>query len=103
MMDIPFTFELKPPDFIPSRYDNHIIRTLQSMQGQYLDGQAYETLLANDDRVLYEVFETHRPHTNGELLNGVTFLHPGLIGDEYNMTKGHFHQVANTAEVYLCL
>ena len=102
-MDIPFTFELDPPDFIPSRFDNHIIRTLGSMEGQYLDQQAFASLLVEDDRVLYEVYETQRPHNSGELLNGVTFLHPGLVGDEYNMTKGHFHQVANTAEVYLCL
>ena len=28
---------------------------------------------------------------------------PGRIGDECFMTKGHYHTVAETAEIYLCL
>ena len=30
-------------------------------------------------------------------------LQPGLVGEEFFMTKGHYHSVPNTAEVYLCL
>ena len=28
---------------------------------------------------------------------------PGLVGDEYFMTKGHYHSVLQTGELYLCL
>lgn len=40
---------------------------------------------------------------SGELLHGISIVHPGKVGDEYYMTKGHFHTVLETAEVYVCL
>lgn len=38
--------------------------------------------------------------TEGGLFFGITHLYPGLIGDEYFMTKGHFHEIENRAEYY---
>lgn len=72
------------------------------MRGQYCDETAYDRLLATSDLVLYEVYGIHRPEQAGELLCGVSIVHPGKVGDEYFMTKGHFHHVADTAEVYYC-
>jgi len=103
MSDLPFTFELDAPGFRPSHYDNHIRRTLSAMRGQYLDQTAYEALLAETDALLYEVYELNRPHVAGELLHGISIVHPGKVGDEYYMTKGHFHMVLETAEIYHCL
>ncbi|MBK8019974.1 MAG: glucose-6-phosphate isomerase [Chloroflexi bacterium] len=73
------------------------------MQGQYLDQHAYKTMLAADDRVLYEVYELTVPPEAGELLHGLSVLHPGKVGSEYFMTKGHFHSVLETGEVYYCM
>ena len=103
MLDTPFTFELRGPGFVPSRYDNHIRRTLTSMRGQYADAAAYEAMLAERDALLYEVYELARPHKAGEVLHGISIVHPGRVGDEYFMTKGHFHTVLDTAEIYHCL
>lgn len=102
MQDVPFTFELNEPDFIPTEYDNHIKRSLSAMKGQYWDREAYNRLLATEDTVLYEVYEVKRPEMAGELLHGISIVHPGKVGDEYFMTKGHFHTVLETAEVYYC-
>lgn len=102
MKTVPFSFDLRSPDFIPSTYDNHIKRTLSAMKGQYLDQQAYNQLLARDDALLYEVYEIKRPKEAGELLHGISIVHPGKVGDEYFMTKGHFHTVLDTAEIYYC-
>lgn len=103
MQTQPFTFELPSTGGIPSEYDNHIVRRLSSMRGMYLDQQAYDALLAQDDALLYEVYEIKRPELAGELLQGVSVVHPGKVGDEYFMTKGHFHEVLETGEVYYCL
>jgi len=46
MLNVPYTFELNAAGFVPSRYDNHIRRTLTSMRGQYHDAAAYEAMLA---------------------------------------------------------
>ena len=102
MKQRPFTFSISVPDESLSEYDNHIIRRLSAMEGQYLDAQAFQAMLS-DDPVLYEVYEIKRPELAGELMNGLTIVHPGKVGEEYFMTKGHFHTVLDTAEVYYCL
>jgi glucose-6-phosphate isomerase len=43
------------------------------------------------------------PETSGDIAYGTSITYPGKVGDEYNMTKGHFHTVLDTAEVYYCL
>jgi len=73
------------------------------MKGQYADQVAYEAMLARDDVVLYEVYEIDRPKVSGELMNGISMVHPGKVGEEYFMTKGHFHAMMDTAEIYYCL
>ena len=104
MIDVPYTFDvLQDEKVILSEYDNHIIRHLSAMKGQFLDQDNYEDMLSVEDTILYEVYELKRPEVAGELLHGLSVLHPGKVGDEYFMTKGHFHTVMDTAEVYYCL
>lgn len=102
-MDTPFTFGIDIPHAQLDSYDNHIVRKLSAMRGQYSDQAAFEAMLAKEDTLLYQVFEIKRPTISGELLNGLSVLHPGKVGNEYFMTKGHFHAVLETAEVYHCL
>lgn len=103
MADIPFSIRLNMPGCHLERYDNHIRRTLKSMQGQFNDQLAYQTMLDQEDTLLYEVYEIKRPEIAGELLSGVSIVHPGKVGNEYFMTKGHFHTVLETAEIYYTL
>jgi len=86
-----------------SRYDNHIVRRLSDMKGQFHDQEAYQAMLEEEDRILYEVYDVKRPEQAGELIPGLSIVHPGKVGDEYYMTKGHFHTVIDTAELYYCL
>ena len=76
---------------------------MSAMKTQYLDTQACEAMLAEEDTLLYQVYETVRFHNSGEVLHGLSVLHPGKVGNEYFMTKGHFHSVLETGEVYHCL
>ncbi|MCB8984158.1 MAG: glucose-6-phosphate isomerase [Ardenticatenaceae bacterium] len=73
------------------------------MKGQFLDEAAYEALLNAANPLLYEVYELQRPVQPGELQHGISIVHPGKVGSEYHMTKGHFHEVLETGEVYYCL
>ena len=102
-MDLPFINDLVFPQVRLTKYDNHIVRKLSSMKGQFSDQQAYAALLAKEDLILYEVYELQRPELAGELLSGISIVHPGKVGAEYFMTKGHFHTVLETAEIYHCL
>jgi len=101
---IPFTFDVIQGDPMGlSQYDSHITRRLSAMKGMYLDEHAFAALAATSDPLLYEFYEISRPAVTGELLHGLSIVHPGKVGDEYYMTKGHFHTILETAEFYYCL
>jgi len=100
----PYTIEINlAGNVFPSAFDHHIIRRLSAMKGQYLDQAAYDALLEAGDPLLYEVYELLRPETSGEMKHGLSIVHPGKVGDEYFMTKGHFHSILETGEIYYCL
>lgn len=103
MADTPFVFTVSSPETAPARIGSHITRTLGSLQGLFADQVAYERLLAKGDVPVYEVYEVQRPEVPGELQLGISIVHPGKVGSEFFMTKGHFHQVLDTAEMYCCL
>lgn len=39
----------------------------------------------------------------GGLFFGTSCVYPGKVGDEYFMTKGHFHLKSDTSEYYWCI
>jgi len=100
---LPFKTFIPCSTWIPEQYDSLIQRRLSDLQGQFQDQAAAGAALVEGDPLLYEVYEFSRPHQPGELLSGVSVIHPGVIGDEFHMTKGHFHEVLDTAECYYCL
>ena len=100
----PFTYDILQAENIAlSAWDNHISRNLSSMKNQFLDLAAYDAMLAKENSLLYEVYEIQLPEEAGVLLQGISIVHQGKVGDEYFMTNGHFHSVIETAEVYYCL
>lgn len=103
MTDFPFAFDIAIPGFKPSRVDNHILRYLSDLKGQFYYQEDFRTMLEHENTLLYEVYEIQRPEIEGELLMGVSIVHPGKVGQEFFMTKGHFHTILDTAEVYYCL
>ncbi|MCW2954363.1 MAG: glucose-6-phosphate isomerase [Conexibacter sp.] len=77
-----------------------IERRLSHMRGMYADAEAERAALAQDDALVYEVYQYDMPEFVGELVVCTTVLHPGKVGDEFFMTKGHFHEQRDRAEVY---
>ena len=57
----------------------------------------------DSNTLLYEVqsYEPLPDGTEGGLFWGNTTLYPGTVGDEYFMTKGHFHRLRNRGEFYV--
>ena len=79
-----------------------IPRKLSQMKGMYADEKAFVELVKKDPLV-YEFYDMHLPETSGEVAFGTSITYPGKVGNEYFMTKGHFHEVLDTGEVYYCL
>jgi glucose-6-phosphate isomerase len=82
---------------------NSTKRFLSQMKGMYCDEAVYEAALKNGDPLVYEFYELGVPEKDGDLAFGTSITYPGRVGDEYYMTKGHFHVILDTAEVYYCL
>lgn len=78
-------------------------RRLSQMKNMFLDTEAAEKILKKEDPLIYEFYELGCPERPGDLAFGTTILYPGKIGNEYYMTKGHFHVILETAEVYYTL
>jgi len=78
-------------------------RHLSQMKDMFADAGAVENELAKGDPVVYEFHEMGVPEHEGDLAFGISITYPGKVGDEYYMTKGHFHTVLDTSEVYYTL
>lgn len=75
-------------------------RVLADLGGVFLDQKACSAL--SPDTLVYEV-SSHLPAaegTPGGLYFGITRIFPGRVGDEYFMTKGHFHARRDRVEYY---
>jgi glucose-6-phosphate isomerase len=65
-------------------------------------GDEEKRLSMDQAQIVYEV-ESYLPVADGKkggLFWGVTTIHSGKVGDEYFMTRGHFHAEPDTAEFY---
>ena len=78
-------------------------RYLSQMKDMFYYVEAAEEILKTEDPLIYEFYELGFPEREGDLAFGTTILYPGLVGEEYYMTKGHFHTKLETAEVYYTL
>lgn len=86
-----------------SKTKESIQRKLSQMKGMYADDKAFEKDLAAEDALVYEFYDMGVPDSEKEVAYGTSITYPGKVGDEYYMTKGHFHTILDTAEVYYCL
>ncbi len=78
-------------------------RRLSDLRGCFRDPIAYEAALTVGDPLLYAVTAVEPASGEGQLHYGLGILYPGRIGDEYYLTKGHYHSHRAAAEVYVGL
>ena len=100
---MPFGTDFNLAQGIMQDPDSHIRRMTSEMRGYYADGDALEELIRSGDPIHYEVFEKDIPEEYGHLRVCISKVFPGIVGDECFMTKGHYHTVLETAEVYFTL
>jgi len=80
-----------------------IRRRVSDMSAYYADRDAAAAAIDGGDPLVYEYYDMGVRSTSGDVAYGTSTTFPGKVGDEYFMTKGHFHSVLDTAEVYYCL
>ncbi len=79
-------------------------RRLSDMSVMYADRNAAARIQSEEgDRLIYEVQGVELPEEEGQIPHCTTRILPGRIGDEYHMTKGHYHARREQGEVYFGL
>jgi glucose-6-phosphate isomerase, archaeal len=75
-------------------------KKLGQLRGIFRDQNAWQTM--DSETVVYRVqwWEPIPQGTEGGLFWGTTTIEPGRVGDEYFMTRGHFHSVRDRGEYY---
>jgi len=79
---------------------DRINRKIKDVQDIFFDKK---TLAAMDPEIMVYEVESYFPvenNTEGGLFYGITYIYPGKVGNEYFMTKGHFHAIRNRGEFY---
>ncbi len=79
-----------------------IIRRLSGMIGMFQDKEATKEVLKKNP-IIHKFYNVPIPKEEGHLQHCISIVFPGKIGNEYYMTKGHFHKIKDTAEIYLTL
>ena len=82
---------------------HHNVRRASDLVGYVSDPAALRRLINSGNPVVYETYEAPVPEAAGHLMHGVTVIQPGKVGSEYYMTKGHYHVLRHTGEVYFGL
>lgn len=81
-------------------------KRLKDLDGLYADRAAFAALAAaRGEEVVYDVTDVRPTARDGEapagdLIFGVTRMAPGKVGDEYFLTRGHIHAIADRPEIY---
>jgi glucose-6-phosphate isomerase, archaeal len=78
-------------------------RRLADLRGAFANDAAFEEALRDGNPVVYRVSSITPAEGKGALHYGVGVLFPGMVGDEYYLTKGHLHSWRAAAEVYIGL
>lgn len=75
---------------------------LSGLHGVFADTHAYENALHQQgDSLVYTVTSVMPADGDGQLHYGIGKIMPGRIGQEYYLTRGHFHAWRVAAEVYI--
>ena len=76
-------------------------RRVSDMVAQFANEAAARAMVEGGDPLLYEFYGLDLPEDDSGVLQfGTTILYPGKVGEEYFMTKGHFHTILDTSEIY---
>ena len=101
--DKPVSVQLNPQDgsFLPCIETE--LRKVSNLSAMFSDTNAVNNLIHLGDRIIYEI--RYYPFLTGksDMALGTTIIYPGKVGDEYHMTKGHFHETDDQPEIYHCV
>jgi glucose-6-phosphate isomerase, archaeal len=79
------------------------VRTIADLKGVFRDEKARVAIDSGTPVYRVQSYLPVPQGTAGGLFWGSTFIEPGMVGDEYFMTRGHFHAKRDCSEYYIGL
>jgi glucose-6-phosphate isomerase len=76
------------------------IRKLGDISGIFYDDQQCREMDPEQPAYSVQAWQPVEEGISGGLFFGASTIYPGKVGDEYFMTKGHFHTKSDRAEFY---
>lgn len=73
-------------------------KDLSELRQLYRDHHAFDNLVRLGDTIAYQVIDYR--YADSDLAFGTTTMWPGKVGDEYFMTRGHYHTRRDAGETY---
>jgi glucose-6-phosphate isomerase len=101
--DFPFSvqFDFESGEFSPN--EKTAVRRVTDLGMMFHDKTVVDTLINQGNPLVYEIFYYGFKTSLSDMALGATRIQPGKIGDEYYMTKGHFHEAEDQPEIYFCV
>jgi glucose-6-phosphate isomerase len=78
-------------------------RRLSDLKEMYYDQDTVAAMIGAGNPIIYEIRYHPFVTSVSDMGLGVTRIFPGKVGDEYHMTKGHFHERPDQPEIYFCV
>ncbi len=75
-------------------------KKLKDLSGIFGDEKAFTGMNPEQTAYTVQAWLPVKEGTSGGLFFGATTLMPGKVGDEYFMTRGHFHNLSDRSEYY---
>lgn len=81
---------------------SHDVTHLSDLKDLFKDKHEVNNKL-NENPIIYETFYPDIEANDMYMFYGITKIHPGKIGKEFFMTRGHIHDPVQMCETYTCL
>jgi len=94
-------FDFEKGDFSPK--EKTVERHVSDLSMMFDDQDAVDAAIEQGDPIIYEIFYHGFETSLSDMALGVTRIQPGKIGNEFYMTKGHFHAAEDQPEIYFCV
>lgn len=78
-------------------------RRVSDLGMMFADQEAVKQSIEQGDPIVYDIRYHPFRTSNSDMALGVSTIYPGKVGDEYHMTKGHFHVREDQPEIYFCV
>ena len=88
-------------EFFPK--EKMVQRKVSDLAMMFHDQAAVKAAVTDSDPLVYEIFYYGFKTSKSDMALGTTRIQPGKVGDEYYMTKGHFHEAEDQPEIYFCV